>query len=332
MKITPEFIRLHSGESNSRILSVSIDKEHEGKKVKLGFITPMGKIYITDELKLSDNTCQYSIPHMLLDGKGMLLTQLIVYENEDFVIKSPIEEYPVFSSVDDMSAPTVSDESLKSLAMIFDILLEKSDVGHIHDDLYYTENEVNALLSCKSDTDHKHEGVYLTKEELEGLLPESEGTVFQHNHDNRYYTENEIDGLLSEKQDKLPLTDYVVEQGISGNWTYRKWASGIAECWSDFGHWGERVSNQSIRVLAYNSAFPFAFTAVPNVTAGVSLKSLKKDMATGEAVAGEYVEYQIIRASASKTHLEEIALLGFSPTEERIFEGICSVSVKGRWK
>ena len=26
-------------------------------------------------------------------------------------------------------------------------------------------------------------------------------------------------------------TDYIVEQGTSGVWTYRKWASGIAECW-----------------------------------------------------------------------------------------------------
>ena len=25
--------------------------------------------------------------------------------------------------------------------------------------------------------------------------------------------------------------DYIVEQGTSGIWTYRKWASGIAECW-----------------------------------------------------------------------------------------------------
>ena len=25
--------------------------------------------------------------------------------------------------------------------------------------------------------------------------------------------------------------DYIVEQGASGIWTYRKWASGIAECW-----------------------------------------------------------------------------------------------------
>lgn len=27
------------------------------------------------------------------------------------------------------------------------------------------------------------------------------------------------------------LADYVVEQGTSGIWTYRKWNSGIAECW-----------------------------------------------------------------------------------------------------
>ena len=28
-----------------------------------------------------------------------------------------------------------------------------------------------------------------------------------------------------------PVADYVVEQGTSGIWTYRKWNSGIAECW-----------------------------------------------------------------------------------------------------
>ena len=29
------------------------------------------------------------------------------------------------------------------------------------------------------------------------------------------------------------IGDYVVEQGTSGNWTYRKWNSGIAECWGE---------------------------------------------------------------------------------------------------
>lgn len=28
-----------------------------------------------------------------------------------------------------------------------------------------------------------------------------------------------------------PFADYIVEQGTSGIWTYRKWASGVAECW-----------------------------------------------------------------------------------------------------
>ena len=29
-----------------------------------------------------------------------------------------------------------------------------------------------------------------------------------------------------------PVADYVVAQGTSGIWTYRKWNSGIAECWT----------------------------------------------------------------------------------------------------
>lgn len=27
------------------------------------------------------------------------------------------------------------------------------------------------------------------------------------------------------------VADFIVEQGTSGTWTYRKWNSGIAECW-----------------------------------------------------------------------------------------------------
>ena len=30
---------------------------------------------------------------------------------------------------------------------------------------------------------------------------------------------------------KLGISDYVVAQGTSGIWTYRKWNSGVAECW-----------------------------------------------------------------------------------------------------
>ena len=32
---------------------------------------------------------------------------------------------------------------------------------------------------------------------------------------------------------KLLKCDYVIEEGTSGIWTYRKWNSGVAECWGN---------------------------------------------------------------------------------------------------
>ena len=44
-------------------------------------------------------------------------------------------------------------------------------------------------------------------------------------------TRTDLANILNEV---LPNTsvDYIVEQGTSGIWTYRKWNSGIAECWA----------------------------------------------------------------------------------------------------
>lgn len=50
-----------------------------------------------------------------------------------------------------------------------------AESGHVHDDRYYTETEVNSLLGGKSDTSHIH--------------------------DDRYYTETEVNNLLNNKQD-----------------------------------------------------------------------------------------------------------------------------------
>jgi hypothetical protein len=68
------------------------------------------------------------------------------------------------------------------------------------------------------------------------------------------------------------LKDYIVEQGTSGIWTYRKWNSGRAECW------GRRQVDVNVNTawgstgLYYGTVdtvgFPFKFTEVPalNVT------------------------------------------------------------------
>ena len=57
------------------------------------------------------------------------------------------------------------------------------------------------------------------------------------------------------------LADYVVEQGTSGIWTYRKWNSGVAECWANkncgdiavTSAWGALFEGSNMGGIAYPS-------------------------------------------------------------------------------
>lgn len=49
-------------------------------------------------------------------------------------------------------------------------LAKKSDVGHDHDDVYYTETEIDDKLSNKSDVGHIHNDIYYTKEDINDKL------------------------------------------------------------------------------------------------------------------------------------------------------------------
>ena len=61
--------------------------------------------------------------------------------------------------------------------------------------------------------------------------------------------------------------DYIIEEGTSGNWSYRKWESGIMECWG----WKtfSVVVNQKWGSLYYATVtaenFPTAFSAIPEL-------------------------------------------------------------------
>ena len=71
------------------------------------------------------------------------------------------------------------------------------------------------------------------------------------------------------------IKDYVVEQGTSGIWTYRKWNSGIAECWGIYTMassctlaWGSLYySNKTCSRINY----PFTFTIRPQETVSLRL-------------------------------------------------------------
>lgn len=86
------------------------------------------------------------------------------------------------------------------------------------------------------------------------------------------YSEATADNKMVELDDDWDLVmsgeavkDFIVEQGTSGNWEYRKWASGKAECWGRFSvdadvniPWG------SLYIARINEiAFPITFSATP---------------------------------------------------------------------
>lgn len=68
-----------------------------------------------------------------------------------------------------------------------------------------------------------------------------------------------------------PVVDYVVEQGTSGIWTYRKWNSGIAECFGGLNT--SPTSSNSEGSLYFNIvgvAYPTGlFLEKPYATCGV---------------------------------------------------------------
>lgn len=54
----------------------------------------------------------------------------------------------------------------------------------------------------------------------------------------------------------FPVADFIVEQGISDNWTYRKWDSGVAECWG-------RITGPTLERVEIKNYTTFT-TAIPD--------------------------------------------------------------------
>lgn len=54
----------------------------------------------------------------------------------------------------------------------------------------------------------------------------------------------------------LGINDYVVEQGTSGIWTYRKWSSGVAECWGSYTSTGGSSTEGSLYWRSTSTAYP----------------------------------------------------------------------------
>lgn len=71
--------------------------------------------------------------------------------------------------------------------------------------------------------------------------------------------------------------DIIVSQGTSGSWTYRKWNSGIAECWMRWqgtvARYGTSGPSPATSMYTKNWDLPFAFTALYSKTATAQVGS-----------------------------------------------------------
>lgn len=115
--------------------------------------------------------------------------------------------------------------------------------------------------------------------------------------------------------------DFVVSEGEADGWSWRKWESGIAECWGRFSHtlncnsgWGSLYETSS----AFYETFPAGlFTAAPTVsidweqTSGGTLLCL--EMGAGLTSSRTQQFYGVRATSGSST-------------------GYVHVIAKGRWK
>lgn len=68
----------------------------------------------------------------------------------------------------------------------------------------------------------------------------------------------------------IMLDDFIIETGESDGWFYRKWNSGVAECWKKYYGYGINASANNYSGFYYSSTilvpYPFKFVNYPTVT------------------------------------------------------------------
>lgn len=103
MEVASLSVSFNAGEHKYRVINVTLDRAMEGKSLRLAFITPKGRSFMSGELEVNDLKASFEVPAILLDGRGKLLCQAVIYENGEFAAKSRIEGFYVDGSLDEWS-------------------------------------------------------------------------------------------------------------------------------------------------------------------------------------------------------------------------------------
>lgn len=126
-----------------------------------------------------------------------------------------------------------------------------------------------------------------------------------------------INGEL--KINDVPMSDFIVEQGSDGIWNYRKWASGLAECWAISQNDNINASKNNFNGFYYSDSItkdlPFTFKTVNyySITGG-SLGNM--NIVRPASYSTSKISYWVISAANNLTNVSIVA----------------NLEVKGTWK
>lgn len=102
---------------------------------------------------------------------------------------------------------------------------------------------------------------------------------------------------------------YIVEQGTSGIWTYRKWSDGIAECW-----------------CSTNTSVPSGWSPGSGI-----ILTLPFTFKTVDYGIVQFHNYQIARAYTVLTPTNA-TIINIQTNSEDALTAFFSIDVKGTWK
>lgn len=116
MKITADFTRLYTGENGAASIRFVLSEKNRDKRVRLCFLTPMGRTFFTDFIPHENGQGCYSLPSALTDGRGVLLCQLFLTDEAgEYLLKSPLHRFYVYKGIGDENEDT-PDLEIKGLA------------------------------------------------------------------------------------------------------------------------------------------------------------------------------------------------------------------------
>lgn len=122
--------------------------------------------------------------------------------------------------------------------------------------------------------------------------------------------------------------DYVVEQGESGIWTYRKWNSGVAECWCNTTIEFATNENNPVKMGVNDDKGDPMLLVYTDITLPFNFVTPPSSHCDCDWI---YTEWAQSKAGLSAVR---VRILGIKKSIDHITTqgALCSIQVKGRWK